>query len=102
MTDESHLRVLNNPHFQELVRRRSGFAWTLSIIMLVIYFGFIALIAFDKSLLAMRIGAGVTTLGIVLGLVVIVAAFLLTGIYVRRANGEFDEMTERLKKELIS
>lgn len=102
MTDEPHLRVLNNPHFQELVRRRSSFAWTLSIIMLVIYFGFIALIAFDKSLLAMKIGAGVTSLGIVLGLVVIVVAFLLTGIYVRRANGEFDDMTERLKKEITS
>ncbi len=70
--------------------------------MLVIYFGFIALIAFDKSLLAMKIGAGVTSLGIVLGLVVIVVAFLLTGIYVRRANGEFDDMTERLKKEITS
>ena len=99
MSNDAHLRVLNSPQFHELVRRRAGFAWTLSIIMLVIYFGFIALVAFAKPLLAMKVGGGVTSLGIVLGLVVIVAAFLLTGIYVRRANGEFDEMTARLKAE---
>lgn len=102
MSDNAHLRVLNSPQFQELVRRRAGFAWTLSVIMLVIYFGFIALVAFAKPLLAMKVGGGVTSLGIVLGLVVIVSAFLLTGIYVRRANGEFDAMTARLKAELES
>jgi len=102
MNDDAHLRVLNSPQFQELVRRRAGFAWTLSVIMLVIYFGFIALVAFAKPLLAMKVGGGVTSLGIVLGLVVIVSAFLLTGIYVRRANGEFDEMTARLKAEIES
>jgi uncharacterized membrane protein (DUF485 family) len=102
MSDDAHLRVLNNAHFQELVKRRSGFAWTLSVIMLVIYFGFIALVAFAKPLLAMKVGSGVTSLGIVLGLVVIVSAFLLTGIYVRRANGEFDAMTAKLRAELDS
>lgn len=100
MSDDAHLRVLNNAQFQELVKRRSGFAWTLSVIMLVIYFGFIALVAFAKPLLAMKVGSGVTSLGIVLGLVVIVSAFLLTGVYVRRANGEFDAMTARLRAEL--
>lgn len=100
MSDDAHLRVLNSPRFQELVRRRAGFAWTLSAIMLVIYFGFIALVAFAKPLLAVKVGAGVTSLGIVLGLVVIIAAFLLTGIYVRRANSEFDALTARLKEEV--
>lgn len=100
MAEEAHLRVLNNPRFQELVRRRSGFAWTLSVIMLAIYFGFILLVAFAKPLLAMKVGGGVTSLGIVLGLVVIVVAFLLTGLYVRRANGEFDALTARLREEV--
>ncbi|GGJ11562.1 DUF485 domain-containing protein [Neoroseomonas lacus] len=100
MTDEPHLRILRNAQFQDLVRRRSRFAWTLAVLMLVIYFGFIALVAFDKPLLAMKIGAGVTSLGIVLGLAVIIAAFLLTGIYVRRANSEFDALTARLNAEL--
>ncbi|MBR0683438.1 DUF485 domain-containing protein [Roseomonas eburnea] len=100
MAEDAHLRVLNSPRFQELVRRRSGFAWTLSAIMLVIYFGFILLVAFAKPLLGMKVGGGVTSLGIVLGLFVIVAAFVLTGVYVRRANSEFDALTDRLKEEV--
>jgi uncharacterized membrane protein (DUF485 family) len=53
-------------------------------------------------LLATKIGAGVTSLGILLGLAVIVAAFVLTGIYVRRANSRFDEMTQSLTRDLTS
>ena len=90
-----HDKVLRNPRFQELVRQRSSFAWSLSIAMLVIYFGFILLVAFAKGLLATKIGAGVTSLGILIGLAVIVAAFVLTGIYVQRANSRFDEMTRK-------
>lgn len=93
-------RILRNPKFQELVRTRSGFAWTLSAVMLAIYLGFIFLVAFAKPLMAMKVGGGVTSLGIVLGLVVIVSAFLLTGIYVRRANSRFDDLTRDLTKEL--
>ena len=97
-----HDKVLRNPRFQELVRQRTSFAWSLSIAMLVIYFGFILLVAFAKGLLATKIGAGVTSLGILLGLAVIVAAFVLTGIYVRRANSRFDEMTQSLTRDLTS
>jgi len=95
-----HERILKNPKFQELVRRRSALAWTLSAIMLVIYFGFILLVAFAKDLMAVRIGAGVTSLGIVLGLAVIIAAFILTGIYVVRANRRFDDLTRGLTEEV--
>jgi uncharacterized membrane protein (DUF485 family) len=98
----NHDKVLQNPRFQELVRQRSSFAWSLSIAMLVIYFGFILLVAFAKGLLATKIGAGVTSLGILLGLAVIVAAFVLTGTYVRRANSRFDEMTQSLTRDLTS
>lgn len=100
MVQGDHDRILRNPKFQELVRTRSGFAWTLSAVMLAIYLGFIFLVAFARDLMAMKIGGGVTSLGIVLGLVVIVSAFLLTGIYVRRANGRFDDLTRDLTKEL--
>src|SRR3954447_13073581 len=48
--------VLSNPNFQALVRERSGFGWTLTIIMLVIYFGFILLVAFGKGFMATKIG----------------------------------------------
>ncbi len=101
MASLDHNQVLRSPRFQELVRQRARFAWTLSIAMLVIYFGFILLVAFAKPLLASKIGNGVTSLGIILGLGVIVSAFVLTGIYVQRANSRFDELTRRLTRELI-
>lgn len=92
--------IINNPRFQELVRERSSFAWALSIVMLVIYYGFILLVAFGKGLLATKIGGGVTSLGIVIALLVIISAFVLTGIYTYRANSRFDELTESLTREL--
>jgi uncharacterized membrane protein (DUF485 family) len=64
-----------------------------------VYYGYIALIAFDKELLARPIGAGVTTLGIPLGIGVIVFTIVITGFYVRRANSEFDRLTAEILKE---
>ena len=91
-------RLKNDPDFLKLVRVRSRFAWTLTVIMLVIYFGFVLTIAFDPSILGTPLSTGsVTTVGIPVGVAVIVSAFVLTGVYVRRANGEFDELTRRIK-----
>ena len=99
MQQESNTWMSEHPKFQELVRRRSRFAWTLSWIMLLIYQGFILLVAFAKGFLATPID-GVITIGIPIGLGVIVSAFLLTGIYVWVANSRFDEMTRELIKEV--
>jgi Predicted membrane protein len=96
---ENAQRILANPKFQELVQKRSAFAWTLSVAMLVIYFGFILLVAFGKGFLGTPIGSGVTTWGIPVGLFTIISAFILTGIYVRRANGEFDELNRQIMEE---
>ena len=101
MATQDYERIIQSPRFQGLVRQRSKFAWTLSIIILVIYFGFILLVAFAKPLLATKIGGGVTSLGILLGLSVILSAFVLTGIYVQRANSRYDELTRNLTKELL-
>lgn len=97
--NENAQRILANPKFQELVQKRSSFAWTLSIAMLVIYFGFILLVAFGKDFLGTPIGSGVTTWGLPVGLFTIVSAFALTGIYVQRANGEFDELNRQIMEE---
>ena len=92
--------IKNDPDFIQLVKTRSSFAWTLTIIMLVIYFGFVLTIAFDPSILGTPLSEGsVTTVGIPVGVGVIVIAFVLTGIYVRRANGEFDELTAKIKNK---
>src|SRR3954447_1869567 len=93
--------VLSNPNFQALVRERSGFGWTLTIIMLVIYFGFILLVAFGKGFLATKIGSGVTSIGMIIGLLVILSAVVLTGIYTQRANSRYDDLAEKLRKDLL-
>lgn len=98
MKQEMVDRIKNDPDFLQLVKERSKFAWTLTIVMLVIYFGFVLVIAFDPSLLGTPLSEGsVTTVGIPVGVGVIISAFILTGIYVRRANSEFDELTARIK-----
>jgi uncharacterized membrane protein (DUF485 family) len=89
-------RVQADPEFTTLVERRHKLAWSLSALMLAIYFGFILMIAFAPALLGTPIGDGVTTIGIPIGVLVILAAFLLTGIYVYRANATFDPTMEKI------
>ena len=89
-------RIKNDPQFHELVHKRTSFAWILSLLMLLIYFGFIAIIAFNKEVLGQSLSGGVTTVGIPVGLGVILSALALTGIYVVRANASFDRMTQNI------
>ena len=96
MDGNGHEKIKQDPNYQELVRRRSSLGWTLSLIMLVIYFGFILLVAFAPKFLGIRLGAGVTTIGIPIGLFVIVSAFVLTGIYVSKANSAYDALIRRI------
>jgi uncharacterized membrane protein (DUF485 family) len=91
-------RVRANPKFAELVAKRSKYSWTLAILMLVIYCGFILLVAFDKQFLAIKIGATVT-LAFPLGLGVILAAIIITGLYVLRANNVYDPMTRSIVED---
>ncbi|WP_336485481.1 DUF485 domain-containing protein [Methylobacterium nigriterrae] len=91
--------IAQNPTFRTLVHERTRFGWILTAAMLVVYFGFIGLIAFDKSLLATKVG-GTASLGLFLGVGVIVFAFILTGIYVARANTRFDALTADLNRSL--
>ncbi len=92
-------RIARSPQFQQLVHERTRFGWALTAAMLVVYFGFIGLIAFDKSLLAVKVGS-TSTLGLVLGVFVIVFAFVLTGLYVARANTRYDALSDALKRSL--
>ena len=99
MSDSIVSRIEANPKYHELRRKRNFFGWTLTVLMLVVYFGYIALIAFNKPFLAQPIGSGVTTLGIPIGLGVIIFTIVITGIYVRRANGEYDKLTAEILEE---
>ncbi|MDD3484544.1 DUF485 domain-containing protein, partial [Azovibrio restrictus] len=63
MKEDINEKVRSNPKYQQLVKTRTAYGWLMTIIMLVVYYGYIALIAFDKEFLAQRMGEGVTTLG---------------------------------------
>ena len=98
MSDSLHEKIQANPRFIELVQKRERLAWRLSLTMLGLYLTFIVLVAFKPEWLGARIHAdSPMTWGIPAGIGLIISAFVLTGIYVRRANGEFD----RLNKEIM-
>lgn len=101
MQDDVVSRVISHPKYQELKSKRSSFGWTLTWAMMIVYYGFIALIAFDKSFLAQKLGSGVTTIGIPIGFGVIVFTVIITAIYVKRANSEYDDLTAEITKAVL-
>lgn len=101
MNKELVEKIKANPDYQKLVKTRTSFAIKLTISMLVVYFTFILTIAFNPSALAVPLSADtVTTIGIPIGIVIIVFAFILTGIYTKRANGEFDDLSNKVKQAI--
>ena len=93
-------RIQKHPKYLELRKKRNAFGWFLTILMMVVYYGYIALIAFNKPFLAQPIGSGVTSLGIPIGMGVIIFTVAITAIYVRRANSEFDDLTTDILKDV--
>jgi uncharacterized membrane protein (DUF485 family) len=91
--------LLESNEFRGLVRRRWRVALLLTLGLFVVYYGFILLVATQRGLLATRIGE-VTTLGIVLGVAVLVLAWLLTAAYVVWANRNYDPEVQRLRDRL--
>lgn len=98
MEDELVRRIAAHPSYIELKRKRNRFGWTLAVLMLIVYYGFILLIAFDKEFLAQRLGDGVMTVGMPIGFGVILFTIAITGYYVRRANAQFDTLTNEVVK----
>lgn len=101
MEDDLVQRIASHPQYQQLKARRTRLGWWLSLAGMVAYYGFILLVAFDKPLLARKIGGGVTTLGMPLGVAVIVFTIIITWVYIRRANSEFDSLTEQVVKGVV-
>ena len=94
-------RIASDPNYQELKTKRTRIGWWLTLAMMVVYYGFILLVAFNKPFLATRLGEGVTTIGMPLGLGIIIFTIVITAIYVRRANREFDALTEQIVNEAL-
>ena len=77
------------PRARALAKQRLRIALGLSAAMVIIYFGFMSMFAFDKPLLGTMLAPGLS-LCIVLGPLVIVSSFLLCLVYVFWANRVFD------------
>ena len=101
MYSEIYKKIDADPVFHKLVKRRRHFALKLSAVMLGLYFAFILTIAYAPELLGISLYKGSTmTIGIPIGVAIIIIAFILTGIYVRRANSEFDTILNKLKDDV--
>jgi uncharacterized membrane protein (DUF485 family) len=91
-------RVKSDPNYQKLVRTRSRYGWMLAWAVMIVYYGFTLLNAFDKPFMSSKVGDGVMSWGVPLGLFVILFTIAVTAIYVRRANNEFDALTEAIHR----
>ncbi|MCK6392586.1 DUF485 domain-containing protein [Zoogloea sp.] len=99
MKDDLGDRIRANPKYQELVSKRNSYGWVMTALMLIVYYGYILLVAFNKDFLAQKTGAGVMSVGIPIGVGVILFTIIITGIYIRRANTEFDDLKAQVIKE---
>ncbi|MCJ8326938.1 MAG: DUF485 domain-containing protein [Campylobacterales bacterium] len=100
MNDELVEKIKANPSYQELIKKRNSFSIKLSIFVLVMFYAFILTIAFEPTLLGTRIGDGVMTIAFPIAAAIIIISFITTLIYVRRANGEFEDLTNKVKEDV--
>ena len=100
MSDAPHgnLQLLEDPEFKDLVSRKNRFSLQLTVITLVVYYGFILLVAFRRSLFSAKV-FGDIPFGILLGIAVIISCWVLTGVYVRWANQKYDAMVARIQEK---
>lgn len=100
MNKDLVLKIKSNPKYQELVSKRNSFSLKLSIFVLTMFYAYILVIAFDKEILATKIGDGVMTVAFPVGAAIIIISFITTLIYVNRANNEFEDLTNEIKDDV--
>jgi uncharacterized membrane protein (DUF485 family) len=97
VSELSASKIQSNPKYHQLIKERDALAWTLTVLVLLIYFGFILLVAFAPGFITQPISAtSVIPVGMLIGVAVIVASVVLTGIYVYKANGTFDPLIHEI------
>ncbi|MBK6973561.1 MAG: DUF485 domain-containing protein [Candidatus Methylophosphatis roskildensis] len=100
MSSAMYERMRTNPKFQELVATRGRFAWTLSIVVLVLFYGFVLAVAYAPSTLGQPVSDGaMLTIGVAVEAFLFILFWVLSAVYVRRANGEFDALTQEVIKQ---
>lgn len=100
MNDELVERIESNPKYKELVSKRTSLGVKLGVFVLVLFYSYILTIAFNKQFLATKIGDSMTTIGFPIALAILVISFITTLVYVRRANTEFEELTNEIRKDV--
>jgi uncharacterized membrane protein (DUF485 family) len=91
--------ILEDPEFQALARKKNTFSLALTLVTFVVYFGYMGLLALESPALAQKAG-GAASMGIPLGIGIIIAAWILTGVYVMWANGSYDNEVNRVKSKV--
>ena len=99
MTPQQLERIQRHPDYVALVRHKTRLNWTLTLAMLAIYYGFVLLVAFSPATLGRSLAGGVTSVGMLAGVGIILLSLALTGIYVHRSNNHIDPLNERIKQE---
>ncbi len=93
-------KIRKNPKFAQLCQERGRFSLVLSLIVLVPYYAFMMTVAFNPTFFADKFGySAIMTIGWPIGAAIIIGSWLLTGIYIRRANGAFEDLNEEIIAE---
>lgn len=92
-------KILNSQEFKSIVSSKNSISFILTVLELIIYFGFILLLAYGKGFLSQKI-YGPITVGIPIGIGVILFSWILTGIYVAWANKSYDRKVSELREKL--
>jgi uncharacterized membrane protein (DUF485 family) len=92
--------IVNSEKFKSLVKKRLRVSLSLTVIMLIVYFGFILTIAFNKEALAVKIGEHLT-IGLPIGIGIIIFAWIITGLYTRWANQSYDKSVRELRNQVL-
>ncbi|HMK48879.1 MAG TPA: DUF485 domain-containing protein [Thermodesulfovibrionales bacterium] len=91
--------ILDDKDFQSLSSQKRSISTVLTILELVLYFGFIALIAFNKPFLSQKL-SGAITVGIPIAVGTIILSWIFTGIYIRWANNKYDVLVKKVKEKI--
>ena len=100
-TKKSTQEIMDDPDFKEIVRTRGTVSWILTILELVLYFGFVALIAYNREFLSQKLTAGkAMTIGIPIAVGTIALSWVFTGIYIWWANNKYDTRLRKIREKI--
>lgn len=100
MDESLQQRIENSPKYKELVQKKNRLLRPFLLVSLIPYYLFILLLAFRPDLLSIRTGEGVTTLGIVVGFVLILLTIGITGLYIHKTDTKVLNIAEDLKNTI--